>query len=198
MLAALTGIGLSSAAGLNAYIPLLLVGLVARYTDLLPLGSGWQWLEHPVTLVSLGVLLIVEFAVDKIPGADSVNDVVQTIIRPASGGITFGAGAASFDLDEVAAMDDGSLWPIVSGVVIALAFHAVKSLARPVINAASLGIGGFVSSVVEDVSSFTLALLAILIPIVILLLIPLFAVFVIWLIRQRRRRKAAKNALQEN
>ena len=33
-----TAFGLSASAGLNAYIPLLLVGLLARYTDLINLN----------------------------------------------------------------------------------------------------------------------------------------------------------------
>ncbi len=92
MLEVLTGTGLASAAGLNAYVPLLAVGLAARYSDLMPLGPGWQWLEHPAVLGLLGVLLAVEFLADKVPLVDSVNDAVQTFVRSASGGITFGAG----------------------------------------------------------------------------------------------------------
>ncbi|MFD0803989.1 DUF4126 domain-containing protein, partial [Streptomonospora algeriensis] len=117
MLEILTGTGLASAAGLNAYIPLLTVGLLARCTDVLPLGEGWQWLEHPAVLGVLGVLLTLEFAADKIPVVDSVNDVVQTVVRPTSGGITFGAGASSVTPGELAALaggapegDAGSAW----------------------------------------------------------------------------------------
>ncbi|RNL80750.1 DUF4126 domain-containing protein [Halostreptopolyspora alba] len=202
MLTVLTGTGLSAAAGINAYIPLLLVGLVARFTDLLPIGAGWQWLEHPVTLVALTVLLCVEFLADKFPVVDSVNDVVQTVVRPTSGGITFGAGASSVTLEEVAtlgeaASGDGSLWPIVSGVVIAFALHIVKSLARPLINAVTAGVGGAVTSIAEDVSSLVLAALAILIPIVVLLFVPAFVFLVVWLVRTRRRRKRAKATQRE-
>lgn len=196
MLATLTGAGLASAAGLNAYIPLLLLGLVARFTDLLVLPEGWTWLEHPVTMGVLGVLLLLELVVDKIPGADSANDVLQTVIRPAAGGITFGAGSSSFTLSEATAGTGGdSVWGVVAGVVIALVLHGAKSLARPLINAASLGAGGAVVSVVEDASSATLAVLAILIPLAILLLLPAVVVFWVWFIRQRRRpRRAARAA----
>lgn len=197
MLAALTGTGLSAAAGINAYIPLLLLGALARFTELVQLGSGWQWLEHPAALGTVGVLLVIEFAADKIPIADSVNDAVQTFVRPTSGGITFGAGASSAALEDMvtagdAMSGDGSLGSIVSGVVIALALHAVKSLARPLINAATFGSGGVVASFVEDTSSLTLAVLAILVPIAILLFIPVFVFFGWWLLRLRRKRKQAK------
>ena len=69
--AVLTGLGLSAPAGLNAYIPLLVLGV----------NEGWSW---PL-LVALGVLLAVEVVVDKIAGADHVNDAVQTVVRPLAG-----------------------------------------------------------------------------------------------------------------
>ena len=46
VLAVLTGIGLSASAGLNAYIPLLAIGLLGRYSDLIELPSGWAWLTN--------------------------------------------------------------------------------------------------------------------------------------------------------
>ena len=42
----LTGLGLATSAGLNAYIPLLCIGLLARYTDLITLPQSWHWLEN--------------------------------------------------------------------------------------------------------------------------------------------------------
>ena len=80
--------GLSSAAGLNAYIPLLTVAIMANRGALHlaspfdVLGSGW-------CIALLIVLLIVELVVDKVPGADHVNDVIHTAIRPAAAAILF-------------------------------------------------------------------------------------------------------------
>ncbi|KOX23878.1 DUF4126 domain-containing protein [Nocardiopsis sp. NRRL B-16309] len=203
MIATLTGLGLSSAAGLNAYIPLLAVGLIARFTDLVPLGAAWQWLEHPVTLVSLTVLLVVEFAADKIPALDSLNDVVQTVIRPSAGGITFGAGASAVDLTELtgtaaasaAETGDGVSWgPVIAGMVIALVFHAAKTLARPVLNSVSFGVAAPVVSFLEDVVSFVTSLVAILLPLLILVVFPLMVAAGVWAVRGRRRRRAGKAA----
>jgi hypothetical protein len=204
MLATLTGLGLSSAAGLNAYIPLLAVGLIARFTDLIPLGSAWQWLEHPVTLVVLTVLLVIEFGADKIPALDSVNDIVQTVVRPSAGGITFGAGASAVDLAELtgsasaasaagAATGDGVSWgPVIAGMVIALAFHAVKTLARPILNSMSFGAAAPVVSLLEDVASFLTSMVAILLPLLILVVFPLMVLGGVWVVRGRRRRRARK------
>jgi hypothetical protein len=195
MLTTLTGLGLASAAGLNAYIPLLLVGLLARFTDLVPLGESWRWIEHPVTLVVLTVLLAVEFAADKIPAVDSFNDALQTVVRPTSGGITFGAGASAVQLEEItgaasgaAAGGDGvSWWAVVAGVAVSLAFHAAKALARPVANSVSFGCAAPVVSFLEDAVSFVTSLLALLVPVLILVVFPLMVAGGVWAVRRRRR-----------
>lgn len=200
MFVTLTGLGLSSAAGLNAYVPLLLVGLIARYTELIPLGAAWTWLEHPLTLIILVVLLVVEFTADKFPALDSVNDLVQTLVRPTSGGITFGAGASTVQWSEItgqasgAAADAGGLeWgPMIAGALIALAFHLVKALARPVLNAMSLGLAAPVVSFAEDVVSFFTSLLAILLPALILIVFPLMVLTGVWVVRHRRRSRAER------
>ena len=91
MLEVLTGAGLAAAAGLNAYIPLLVMGLAARF-DWIGLPSGWTWLSNEWVLVIIGLLLVVEVVADKVPAVDSVNDWIQTVVRPASGGIVFAGG----------------------------------------------------------------------------------------------------------
>ena len=87
MFEVLTGAGLAAAAGLNAYIPLLAIGLLSRFTDLVSLPPGWAWLENGWVQIILGVLLVIEIVADKVPAVDSVNDWIQTIVRPAAGGI---------------------------------------------------------------------------------------------------------------
>ncbi|KIH96860.1 membrane protein [Streptomonospora alba] len=204
MLELLTGTGLASAAGLNAYIPLLTVGLLARYTDLLPLGEGWQWLEHPAVLGVLGVLLVLELAADKIPAVDSLNDVVQTLVRPTSGGITFGAGAgaSSASAAELAALADGASggdtgaawWQIASGVLIALVFHLLKASARPVLNAVTFGAGGPVVSAAEDVASALTSVAAVVVPVLGAVAVVLLAAVGLWARRRRRRRRGRESA----
>src|SRR3712207_5900749 len=95
MLEALAGTGLAAAAGLNAYIPLLSLGLLSRFTDVVTLPSGWSWLENEWVLGVVGVLLLIEVVADKVPAVDHLNDIVQTVVRPASGGIVFGSGTAA-------------------------------------------------------------------------------------------------------
>jgi hypothetical protein len=195
----LTGSGLAASAGLNAYIPLLALGLLARYTDLITLPVGWSWLENGWTLAIVAVLLAVEFVADKVPVIDHVNDVVQTVVRPTAGGLAFGAGASS---ETVTVSDPGSFFasnqwvPIALGVVISLGVHGVKAAARPVINATTGGVGAPVVSTAEDATSAVLSVIAIILP----FLVVFVFIFMIWAVvavfRRRRRRRAEREWLR--
>ena len=173
----LTGIGLSSSAGLNAYVPLLVAGLLSRYTDLLSLGPSWQWLESPWALGILAVLLIVELCADKIPALDHINDIIQTVVRPTSGGIVFGAsGSAVLGEPEVAGDaaaasvgGDVSVWLAVVGAAIALFFHLMKAAIRLLVNMLSVGVGAPVLSTMEDAASVAMAILAVLLPVLVVI-----------------------------
>jgi uncharacterized membrane protein len=197
MFAALTGIGLSASAGLNAWIPLLALGLLNRYTSLITLPHSWQWLSNGWILLILGVMLAIEIVADKVPVVDSANDAVQTFIRPTSGGLAFGASsdAHSVTVSDPSSFLRGHEWvAIVSGVVIALFFHVSKSTARPVVNAVTFGTGAPVISTIEDAFSASLSVIAIVFPVLVIVLLILL-VFGFWQIRRRiKRRRAAKRA----
>lgn len=170
MLELLTGSGLALAAGLNAFIPLLGLGLLSRYTDLLALPEGWQWIESTPALVILGVLLLGEMVADKIPAVDSVNDVLQTVVRPASGGLVFAAGSISETsavTDPATLLEDWRWVPVVLGVLLALTTHTTKALSRPVIDASTVGVGAPVASTAEDASAVGLVLAAVLVPVLV-------------------------------
>lgn len=193
----LVGTGLAAAAGLNAWMPLFLLGLVDRLAPAFELPSGWAWLSSDVALWITGILLVVEIVADKVPAVDSVNDVLQTAIRPAAGGIVFGAGssAEALTLDDPATLFADNAWvPIVIGVVIALGVHVLKALVRPVANAATAGLAAPLVSTAEDVSSFGLALAAIFVPIIALLLLVGLVITAIVLLRRRTRRRPAPTA----
>jgi len=190
----LTGIGLATAAGLNAYIPLLVIGLLGRYTDLIELPKSWVWLENGWVILILIVLLAIEFVADKIPAVDSVNDVVQTLVRPTAGGLAFAAGSGSETLmvQNPSDLFTKDLWvPIVIGLLIALTVHGAKATARPVANVATVGLAAPVVSTAEDVTSTGLSLTAIIVPILVIV----FVVVMIWLfVRWRRKRRERKQA----
>lgn len=192
MLAALTGLGLSTAAGLNAYIPLLVVGLLAALTDHVRLPQEFAWLSDGRVLGIIGVLLLAEVVLDKVPVVDSVNDTIQTVIRPASGGVVFSA-------TEAAARLDGSTWMTrnpwagwVLGIGIALAVHLMKTAARPAVNAATAGVGAPVVSTVEDAGALGMSLVAIFLPILVVAGVAALALLAWWAVRRVRRRRAAR------
>ena len=188
----LTGLGLATAAGLNAYIPLLMVGLLARFTDVVSLPGSWSWMENGWVLAIVGVLLVVEIVADKVPALDSINDTVQTLVRPTSGGIVFGSGTAA----ETAAVADpgefarsGQWIPVLLGVVIALVVHLVKTAVRPAANVATAGLAAPVLSTVEDGISVSLVLVALIVPVVVLVFIAVLAWAGVRLWRRRRLRR---------
>ncbi|NKZ05146.1 DUF4126 domain-containing protein [Actinomadura latina] len=192
MLAALTGLGLSAAAGLNAYIPMLVVGLLARYGDLVRLPAEFGWLTDGRVLAGLAVLLAAEIVLDKVPVVDSVNDAVQTFVRPAAGGAVFAATDAAGRLDSSSFMQEHPWIGWGLGIVVALAVHAAKASVRPVANAGTMGAGAPVLSTLEDAASLVMSVLAILAPIIGLIVVLPAGYAGFRLLRRRRRRRAAK------
>jgi len=190
----LTGFGLATAAGLNAYIPLLALGLLSRFTDLVTLPHAWAWLENGWVMAIVGVLLVVEIIADKIPALDSINDAIQTFVRPTAGGIVFGSGTAaqtSAVTDPGAFAQSGQWIPIAIGVVTALVVSLTKSTVRPAANVATAGMAAPVLSTVEDITSLGLVFLAILIPVLVLVALAVLAWAVYRILRWRRRKAAA-------
>ncbi|HHU09265.1 MAG TPA: DUF4126 domain-containing protein [Intrasporangiaceae bacterium] len=194
MIAALTGMGLSAAAGFNAYIPFLIVALVAKFTPVLNLPSGFAWMESWWAIGIGTILLIAEVTLDKIPAIDTVNDTIQTVIRPAMGGVIFAATQAAEAVDASQWMQDNSWVGIVLGVLMSLLVHSGKMAARPVINAGTLGAGGPVVSTVEDGASIGLSLIAIFLPLLVIAALALIVWVFVWLwlkIRRRRHRRGS-------
>jgi hypothetical protein len=129
----------------------------------------------------LTILLLIEMTADKIPAVDSINDGIQTFVRPVAGAILFAASAQVIT-------DVHPILSIVSGLLIAGGVHTVKATARPVVTATTAGMGNPVVSVVEDVAAAVISVLAIILPLLtgIVLLVLLFLV-----LRWLRRRKNA-------
>ncbi|MGH2535825.1 MAG: DUF4126 domain-containing protein [Candidatus Promineifilaceae bacterium] len=179
--------GLSGSAGLNAYIPLLIVGLAGRFPagdPLLTLAEPYNTLSNPWALGLLAVLLLIEVTVDKIPAVDSINDAIQTFIRPAAGAILFAANAnVVTDISPVLAL--------VAGLLLAGSVHATKATIRPAVTATTLGSGNWLVSILEDVTAAIVSLLSILIPVLGIILFFFVLLLGIAVARRWRRRKRA-------
>jgi hypothetical protein len=178
--------GLSASAGLNAYIPLLVVSLLARYTELLKLEAPWDTLTSPWIIGLLVALSLVEFFADKIPAVNHVNDGVQTFVRPVAGAIVFAASTQVVTNIHPAVA-------LAAGLLIAGSVHVAKAGAlRPAVTATTGGLANPVVSVLEDVVSTVLSILSIVIPLLIGVVLVPFAAWVAWVIWRRANQEAAR------
>ena len=194
MLAALTGMGLSAAAGLNAYIPFLVVALIARFTDYITLPVGYEWIQSSWAIGIGAALLLAEVILDKIPAVDTINDTIQTFIRPSMGGLIFAATTAAAQLDNSTWMKENPWVSVVLGVLISGLVHTGKMAARPAINVGTVGAGAPVVSTVEDIGSLGLSLVALMAPLLVILALILLAWLLIWMwLRVRRWRRTRRD-----
>jgi hypothetical protein len=190
VVAALGGVtaafGLATSAGLNAYIPLLMVSLAARF----PVHDPFLKLAEPYDIMAswwiigiLAILLLVEMFVDKIPAVDTINDVIQTFIRPAAGALLFAANANVItDINPVLA--------ILAGLLVAGSVHTVKGIARPAVTATTAGTGNWLVSILEDIAAVVISILSILVPILVaLVLIGVAGAMSVHYWRRRQQRK---------
>jgi hypothetical protein len=178
--ALLTGIGLAAPAGLNAYIPLLVLALADRATTRVTLTAPYDILSSNLGIAILIVLLTVEVAVDKIPGVDHINDLIQSFVRPVAGAIAAVAATGGVVTINPAVM-------VLVGVVLAGSVNAVKVTTRPVVTVGSAGILNPVVSVAEDAVAVLASVAAIFVPFLVILFLALFAVSSILLLRRLRR-----------
>src|SRR5690349_7809229 len=122
LLSLFSALGLSTAAGLNAYIPLLVVGLLGRYTDMLHLQAPFDLLENPWVLLAIAVIALLDFVGDKIPAVDHALHLVGVIIHPSAGAILGLAAASAGSVDPTFAA--------ICGLIAALLTHAARTAAR--------------------------------------------------------------------
>lgn len=185
MIEVLSGLGLAAAAGVNAYVPMIVLGLFVRYTSVLDMPAQWTWLGNGWLLLALLALLLVELVTDKIPVLDHLNDLVHTLVRPVAGGVVFAAIAARGEPDTATA------GPLVAtfaaGLVLALAVHIAKAAGRAVVNRSTRGAGAPVLSTVEDLCALLIALVAILAPVLMVLVVAGGSALAVWIVRQRRQ-----------
>lgn len=114
------------ASGLRLYAVLLLTGL-AGYAGWVPLPGGLQVLQHPAVLAASGFMFVLEFLADKVPGIDSLWDLLHTLVR-----IPAGAALAA----AVFGADDGTaaLLAALLGGTLAATSHGAKATARAAVN----------------------------------------------------------------
>ena len=187
LLGIFSAFGLSASAGLNAYIPLLVISLVGRFTNLITLSEPWNTLESWWVIGALVVLSAIEFFADKIPAVNHANDLIQTLVRPAAGAIAFAANANIIT-------ETNLVFSLVMGLLVAGGVHATKSVVvRPAVTATTGGTANIPVSIMEDVISTFLSILSIIIPVLVAAFIVIFTAWVIWLLWRRANRASQTN-----
>jgi hypothetical protein len=182
LLGIFSAFGLSASAGLNAYIPLFTIGMIAHFfPQAFKLSTPFDALANPWILILLGVLIIIEFLADKVPAVNHINDIIQTFIRPTAGAIAFAAAARVLT----------DVHPLVSlgcGLFVAGGVHAIKAgLMRPAVTATTGGAGNVPVSILEDIVSTVTSILAIVLPVIIACILVLTtALLIYWLWRRAR------------
>jgi hypothetical protein len=176
----LAAFGLSGAAGLNAWLPLLASALLARL-DIVELASPFDELSSNTGIVVLALFTAADFVGDKVPLVDHALHLLGTIVAPASGAILFtGQTGLATDVPTVVA--------VVLGALTAGSTHAVRSTVRPVSTAATGGLGNPILSLGEDLGSLTLVVLSFVLPLLAVLLLA-------WLLIAFARRRFARSAV---
>lgn len=185
-----TGLGLSSSAGLNAYLPLVIYNLAVRFGFLEVEGNFPEQMASWEALGIFSVLLFIEMIVDKVPLLDSVNDVINTVIRPAAGAALM--IATTSELQGTVSPELIQIFALISGGTSAGGVHAVKALGRPLVTGSTGGTGNFMVSFLEDVLALGVSLFAILLPFIILFLGIGTLLLGLWWIWELQRRDMVK------
>jgi uncharacterized membrane protein len=146
----LSGAGVAFACGLNATLPLLILGLADRISDGITLEGRFDFLSSNAGLLILLLLLPIELIGDKIPQLDTINDLLHTLLRPVAGAIAFMAIGSQESLNP---WITGTLGLAIAGVV-----HAWKMRTRPSITGATKGLGNPFASLVEDTVSIVVTI----------------------------------------
>lgn len=158
----LSSLGLSGAAGLNAYIPLLLVGLLSRF-GVMDLAQPFDLLGSTWVLVGIGVIGLLDFVGDKIPGVDHLLHLAGSVVNTAAGAVLFAAQTGVADVPPALSM--------ALGLIVAGGVHATRTAVRPVATATTGGLGNPVVSTVEDGTSLLLSVLAVFAPVLAVILL---------------------------
>ena len=170
----LAAFGLSGAAGLNAWIPLLATAILGR-AGVIDLGAPYDGLESTPVIVLLAVAFAADFVGDKVPVVDHVLHAAGTVVHPVAGALVFaGSTSVASDLPPVVGLLAGAL---VSG-----SLHAGRATVRPMSTASTAGAGNPLLSLGEDISSAVLTALAVLVPIlaVVLLIAGAYGLYRAW------------------
>lgn len=154
MEALLMTVGSGWVSGIRPYFMVFLLGLSGRVLDLEQVP---QVLQRTDVLVITAILLVVDFAADKIAYFDSFWDQLNAIVRPVAG------AAIGFLLGGENSTTDAVIMAVLGGAT-AFGAHLAKSTARAAVNVSPEPVSNVVVSGVEDVAAAGVGVLAIALP----------------------------------
>ncbi|MGP9680627.1 MULTISPECIES: DUF4126 domain-containing protein [unclassified Brachybacterium] len=154
MEALLMTVGSGWVSGIRPYFMVFLLGLAGR---IFGLEQVPEVLQRTDLLVITAILLLVDFAADKIAFFDSFWDQLHTVIRPIAG------GAIGFLLGGETDTTTAIVMAVI-GAVAAFGSHAAKSTARAAVNVSPEPVSNAVVSTGEDVAALVVGGLTLLLP----------------------------------
>jgi hypothetical protein len=166
--------GVAWASGINLYAAILVLGILGS-TGNITLPPDLAILTDPLIITAAGVMYVVEFFADKIPGVDNGWDTVHTFIRIPLGALL--AAAAVGDINPAVAIAAAIL-----GGSLAASTHATKSGARVLINTSPEPVTNWLASLGEDLAVVVGLWSALNYPIIFLVFLILFILFLVWLL----------------
>lgn len=189
----LTGLGLSGSAGLNAYLPLMIVGVMHRL-NWMEVAAPYDQLSSIPALVIVFILMLVEMTADKVPAVDHTNDLINTFIRPVAGALLFLASTSGVDDNMNPTLMIAV--SIMAGSISAGSVHGIKATARPAVTFSTFGFGNMFVSLFEDIVAFVVSLFAILLPFIVIFFALSGLSLTCWLVWDLRRTRQYFRSLQ--
>jgi len=166
--------GAAWASGLNLYAAIFMLGMMG-VTGNIDLPPTLDVLQNPLVLGAAGVMYVVEFFADKIPGVDTAWDVLHTFVRIPAGAM-LAAGAVG-NVDPAVAVAAGLL-----GGGLTAATHATKAGTRAMVNTSPEPFSNWGLSISEDVAVFAGLWAALNHPVLFVVLMVVFIGLLIWLL----------------
>jgi hypothetical protein len=167
-------LGAGWASGINLYAAILVLGFLGA-TGRMDLPAGLEVLSDPLVMFAAGLMYVVEFITDKVPGVDTGWDTLHTFVRIPAGALL--AAGAIGDLGLGAELAAG-----IMGGGMAAASHAAKAGTRVLINTSPEPFTNWTASILEDFAVVAGLITAINHPVVFLVLLVLFVTLLIWLL----------------
>ncbi len=166
--------GVGWASGINLYALVLVLG-IAGATGNIQLPAELAVVQSPMVIMAAGVMYVIEFIADKVPGVDTGWDTLHTFIRiPAGAMLAAGAvGDVTPALEIAAGLMGGTL---------AGASHLTKASTRALINTSPEPVSNWTASISEDLLVLGGLWTMFNHPVLFLCLMVLFIALVIWLL----------------